>query len=340
MKRPSSSKPPPDRVFFTDRDLGRIVPDALRAACVRVESHDAHFPPGTLDVDWLEAVGRHGWIAITHNKDIRYNTQERDMVMRARVPLFMLIGHQSHPVLARNLVNTLPRILTFVESHNPPFIARVYKAEPSAFEAGRSARTRRTLALPRGMEGSARLVIHAPCMNTEYNVDLALTRNWTCCEHALRPPTSSRRDGLLSCYRKADSGSSRRQRAHTRVSCPTSTSASARRVSPAACTSARRRPPTRAVRKPRIRKAGLSALVSGTAAAGSRPPHDSARSASVGGTARPGRCERANGRCAARGGRFAVSGAVTASGHVRLQDVQVGRTFRREYVACVARRRA
>jgi hypothetical protein len=67
-------KPQPEWVFFTDRDLGRIVPDALLAAGVRVERHDAHFPPNATDVEWLKEIGSRGWIALTHNKEIRYNT--------------------------------------------------------------------------------------------------------------------------------------------------------------------------------------------------------------------------------------------------------------------------
>ena len=69
-KRPSASKPPPDRVFFTDRDLGHLIPDALAA----------------------------------------------------------------------NLVHTLPRILTFLDTREPPFIARVYRASEADFERGRPGR--------------------------------------------------------------------------------------------------------------------------------------------------------------------------------------------------------
>ncbi len=83
LKKRSASKPQPDRVFFADRDLGRSVPNALNAAGVRVERHDTHFEPSTPDTEWLREVGRRGWIALSHNRDIRYNTAERDMVMRA-----------------------------------------------------------------------------------------------------------------------------------------------------------------------------------------------------------------------------------------------------------------
>jgi hypothetical protein len=104
---------------------------------VRVERHDAHFGPTTPDTEWLREIGKRGWTAITHNKEIRYNTQERDMVMRAGVPLFMLIGKYRHDVLAANLAHTLPRVFTFLDTHQPPFIARVYRASEADFERGR-----------------------------------------------------------------------------------------------------------------------------------------------------------------------------------------------------------
>jgi hypothetical protein len=62
------------------------------------------------------------------------------MVMRAGVRLFMLIGHHTHPVLARNLVNTMPRILAFLDTHAAPFIARVYRADSAAFDENRPGR--------------------------------------------------------------------------------------------------------------------------------------------------------------------------------------------------------
>lgn len=138
MKRRPSSKPRPEPTFFTDRDLGRTIPDALRAAGVLVEAHDSHFSPTTPDTEWLQHVGTRGWIALTHNKEIRYNPQERDMVMRSGVRLFMLIGHHTHPVLAQNLINTLPRIHRFLDDQPAPFIARVYKASAEAFESGKA----------------------------------------------------------------------------------------------------------------------------------------------------------------------------------------------------------
>jgi len=132
-KKPSSSKPLPNPVFFTDRDLGHLLPETLREGGLIVERHDDHFGPLTPDVEWLEEVGRRGWVALSHNKQIRYNSEERDMVMRAGVPLFLLIGKHPHPVLAQNLVQTIPRLLGFLEDHEPPFIARIYRAPEERF---------------------------------------------------------------------------------------------------------------------------------------------------------------------------------------------------------------
>lgn len=61
-------------------------------------------------MEWIREVGRRGWIPFSHNKDIRYRTQERDMVMRAGVTLFLLIGQATHDDLAKNLVQTMPKV--------------------------------------------------------------------------------------------------------------------------------------------------------------------------------------------------------------------------------------
>lgn len=52
------------------------------------------------------------------------------MAMRAGVPLFFLIGHTTHALLARNFINGLERVLKFLDEHEPPFIARIYRPSP------------------------------------------------------------------------------------------------------------------------------------------------------------------------------------------------------------------
>jgi hypothetical protein len=114
-------------VYFTDRDLGLRFPEILTDAGLTVERHRDHFRHDARDEEWLEEVGRRGWVAITHNSRIRYTPNEKEAVIRHRVRLLIVIGHASYPDLARSFVATTPQIETFVEAHDPPMIAKVYR---------------------------------------------------------------------------------------------------------------------------------------------------------------------------------------------------------------------
>ena len=121
------------RVFFTDRDLGKQFPEILRNGGLQVQRHADHFEPAASDVDWLRAVGRSGWTAITHDQRIRYKPNELRAVVEHRVPLLVVVGQAPFAVLARNFVATYPLIEDFLRTAEPPFIAKVYRpsAQPS-----------------------------------------------------------------------------------------------------------------------------------------------------------------------------------------------------------------
>jgi hypothetical protein len=118
-------------VYFTDRDLGKRFPEILRLGGLTVERHEDHFASDAADQTWLEAVGKHGWIALTHDRRIRYKPNERDAVMRHGVALLVIIGAAPFPDLGRAFVTTLPRIEDFLRRHKPPFIAKVYRPSPA-----------------------------------------------------------------------------------------------------------------------------------------------------------------------------------------------------------------
>ena len=118
-------------IYFTDRDLGKRFPETLAAAGLAVERHHHHFAPDCPDPDWLEAVGRRGWIAITHDRRIRYKPNELAAVMRHGVALLVVVGDAPYPVLAKHFVATAPKIAAFLAGHKPPFIAKVYRPTPA-----------------------------------------------------------------------------------------------------------------------------------------------------------------------------------------------------------------
>jgi len=120
----------PEPVFFTDRDLGKKFPEILRAAGLKVERHVDHFRHDTSDEEWLREIGGRGWIAVTHDGRIRYKPNELATVMQHGVALLVVVGHAPYPELAQAFVATQPRILNFIERHEPPYIAKVYRPSP------------------------------------------------------------------------------------------------------------------------------------------------------------------------------------------------------------------
>jgi hypothetical protein len=119
------------RVYFTDRDLGKAFPEILRTAGLTVERHRDLFPPEGSDEQWLEHCGRNARIGITHNERIRYTPNELAAVVQHRVAVLVVVGKVPLADLARSFVSTLPKIEEFVDAHEPPYIAKVYRPPPS-----------------------------------------------------------------------------------------------------------------------------------------------------------------------------------------------------------------
>jgi predicted nuclease of predicted toxin-antitoxin system len=124
------------RVYFTDRDLGKQFPRILVDAGLVVERHGDLFLPDGSDEQWLEHCGMNGRIALSHDNRIRYVPNELEAVKRFKVPLLILMGQVPTAQLAFNFVRTLQRIEAFLDNHQPPFIAKVYR--PTPVEASRS----------------------------------------------------------------------------------------------------------------------------------------------------------------------------------------------------------
>ena len=118
-------------VYFTDRDLGLQFPKILQDAGLMVERHRDHFAPDASDEEWLAAVGKKQWVALTHNSRIRYTPNEKQAVITHEVRLLVIIGHAPYPDLAKSLVATRTRIEAFLQKHEAPFIAKVYRASPA-----------------------------------------------------------------------------------------------------------------------------------------------------------------------------------------------------------------
>ena len=76
-------------------------------------------------------MGRHGCVALTHDRRIRYKVNELKVVVRHGVAMLVILGAAPHAELARDFVSTLPRIEHFLNRPKPPLIAKVYRPSPA-----------------------------------------------------------------------------------------------------------------------------------------------------------------------------------------------------------------
>lgn len=124
----SRSPSPPE--FFVDKSLGRHdVPSALRSAGWTLRTHVEVFgarDQEVADVEWLELCGRHGWIALTKDRRIRYRPAEIATVRRYGVKAFVVAsGNLAAADQAQRLIDNIERML--VACGEPgPFLYAVY----------------------------------------------------------------------------------------------------------------------------------------------------------------------------------------------------------------------
>lgn len=117
--------------FFTDFNCGKQFPMFLRAAGLDVHMHVDHFESDADDTVWAPAVAARGWIGISRDRRITRTTLEYDALMFAGGRLFVMTGGgMKTELLAKNFINTLPKILAVIADNEAPYIAMVYRPSP------------------------------------------------------------------------------------------------------------------------------------------------------------------------------------------------------------------
>jgi PIN like domain len=113
--------------FFIDRSLGgSFVAGALREAGHDVMVHDDEFEPDARDVEWLEGVGKRGWVVLTKDARIRTNAIERSTLLSSNVAAFMLgRGDLKGPQMAAIFIAALPRMTKVLRRWDVPIVATV-----------------------------------------------------------------------------------------------------------------------------------------------------------------------------------------------------------------------
>lgn len=116
-------------IFFIDRALGKnLVANALRNAGALVEVHDDYFAPDALDTDWLPEVSQRGWIVLTRDARMGLNILEQVAIASSAARVFVVsIDDATGDNMAAALTQALPKMERLTQSHQAPFIARVYE---------------------------------------------------------------------------------------------------------------------------------------------------------------------------------------------------------------------
>ena len=118
---------PDNLTLFVDEDLGTTAfPATLRDAGVNLEILLDHYAHGTPDADWIPYVAGRGWVIITHDRDIRYNREERDAVMEHGGRVIIVRASGTRADMAQIFLNLREQIIDFLRRNPAPFIARLY----------------------------------------------------------------------------------------------------------------------------------------------------------------------------------------------------------------------
>ncbi len=58
---------------------------------------------------------------------MRYTSLQTDILMRAGLRTFVLVGKAQHRELAENFVGSYPKVVRFLSKHQGPFMAKVHR---------------------------------------------------------------------------------------------------------------------------------------------------------------------------------------------------------------------
>ena len=132
MKKQSGANSPQqpdidDFVLFLDRNLGKhVIAERLRSEGLNVEIHDDHLPLDAPDEEWLELVGRNGWLALTKDKNIRYRAAELQSIRMHRARVVVVRAKNATATdIAELLLKGKNSIARFAARAQAPFVAGI-----------------------------------------------------------------------------------------------------------------------------------------------------------------------------------------------------------------------
>jgi hypothetical protein len=105
----------------------RQFPEPLRDAGIHLELLVDNFDSGTPDIDWIPVVAMRRWVVLTHDKRMRHNRLEQDTIMSCQSRVIVISSGSTRAEMASLFLASMDRVLAFIQQHEPPFIARLYR---------------------------------------------------------------------------------------------------------------------------------------------------------------------------------------------------------------------
>lgn len=114
-------------ILYADENVGTRVPKALKLVSLQAISAISKGGVGEPDIQWLERVGKKGWLGLSCNKNILDVPEERDAIIKNKVGIVFLSSGNLHP---KDILTIVLRkwhwLETIDESERRPFAFYLY----------------------------------------------------------------------------------------------------------------------------------------------------------------------------------------------------------------------
>jgi hypothetical protein len=84
-------------ILYCDEDVGTRVPRALKLVGLRVISAVSKGAVSEPDIQWLERIGKKGWLGLSCNKDILNVPEEHDTIVDNNIGIVFFSTGNIHP---------------------------------------------------------------------------------------------------------------------------------------------------------------------------------------------------------------------------------------------------
>ncbi|MGA8937542.1 MAG: hypothetical protein WB439_00100 [Acidobacteriaceae bacterium] len=114
-------------IFLDENHCGnKHLHAALDASGVRYEKHLDHFPRGIEDTAWIPVVAANGWVLLTSDARIRYNSLEKNAVRANRLRMFYFTRNDiAGAEMGVALSKAIPKMIALCHVQRPPFAASI-----------------------------------------------------------------------------------------------------------------------------------------------------------------------------------------------------------------------